>query len=141
MHVSGKPFGNVCLKQWEIPYFLICVGTRGIKQKKVQTFGLAGRPNPQSLPLVGHPDLFLRKTLRRVLSLLTAVKNLKRVSERIIFQSIKFIVCKVKDQKIVAESLVAFSLLKIIHPFQGKKHLRPTYWNLNCNPQEYWIGY
>ena len=28
-----------------------------------------------------------------------------------------------KDKKEVANSLMAFNLLKIIHPFQGKRHL------------------
>ena len=35
---------------------------------------------------------------------------------------------------------MVFSLRKIIYPFQSKKHLG-TSWNLNCNPQEYLIGY
>ena len=30
----------------------------------------------------------------------------------------------VKDEKEVANSLIAFNLRKTIHPFQGKKHLR-----------------
>ena len=61
------------------------------------------RPNPlpQFPPLVGHPDLLIRKTLRRVLGLLTAM-ILKRVSESIYFQSNKFTTCKVKDEKEVA---------------------------------------
>ena len=49
---------------------------------------------------------------------------LKRVNESIYFQSNQFRTCKVKDEKEVANSLMAFNLLKIIHPFQGKKHLR-----------------
>ena len=48
---------------------------------------------------------------------------LKRVSETIFFQSNKSTACKVKDEKEVANSLMAFNLLKIIHPFQGKKHI------------------
>ena len=49
---------------------------------------------------------------------------LKRVGDNIFFQSNKFTACKVKDEKQVANSLMAFSPLKIIHPLQGKKHLR-----------------
>ena len=49
---------------------------------------------------------------------------LKRVSETIFFQSNTFTTYKVKDEKEVAAFLMAFNLLKIIHPFQGKKHLR-----------------
>ena len=52
------------------------------------------------------------------------VMILKRVSESIFFQINKFTACKVKDQKEVENSLMAFNLLKIIYPFQGKKHLR-----------------
>ena len=58
-----------------------------------------------------------------MLGLLTVI-ILKRVSENIFFQSNKFKAYKVKDEKEVANSLMAFNLLKIIHPFQDKKHLR-----------------
>ena len=85
-----------------------------------QTFWLAGRP-PKFPPLVRHPDLPIRKTLKRVLDSLT-VMILKRVSESIFFQINKFTACKFTKE--VANSLMAFNLLKIIHPFQGKKHLR-----------------
>ena len=108
-----------------------------IQQKmKVQTSWLAGRP-PKFLPLVGNSDLPIRKTLKRVLDSLT-VMILKRVSESIFFQINKFTACKFTKE--VANSLMAFNLLKIIHPFQGKKHLR-TQSNLNCKPQEYLISY
>ena len=89
-------------------------------------------------PLVGHLDLCIGKTLRRVFGLLTVIcKEWVRV-----FSFKGFTACKVKDGKEVAfiNFLMAFNLLKIIYPFHGKKHLR-TKWNLNCNPQEYWIGY
>ena len=46
------------------------------------------------------------------------------MSESIFFQSNKFTACKIKDEKEVANSLMAFNLLKIIHSFQGKKNLR-----------------
>ena len=78
---------------------------------------------PQFSPLEGHPDLPIRKTMRRVLCLLT-VMILKIVSQIIFFQSNKFTACKIKDGKEVANSLVVFNIPKIIHLFQGKKHLR-----------------
>ena len=87
-----------------------------------QNFWLAGRPH-KFCPLVGHPDLLVRKTLMRVLDLLT-VMILKRVIESIFFQINKFTACKFKDKKEVANSLMAFNILKIINPFQSKKHLR-----------------
>ena len=79
-------------------------------------------------PLVGHADLLIRKTLRRVLGLFT-VMILKRVSDSIYN---KHTACKVKDENEVATSLMAFNLLKIIHPFQGKKHWLLI--GLNTNP-------
>ena len=80
-------------------------------------------PSHQFPSLVEHPDLSISKTLRRVLHLFTAM-ILKRVSKGIYFQRNKFTTCKVKDGKEAANSLMAFNLPKIIHPFQGKKHLR-----------------
>ena len=71
---------------------------------KVQTFSLARRRPPPSL--------------------LLAVMILKRLSEIIFFPRTKFRACKVKDGKEMANSLMKFNLLKIIHQFQGKKHLR-----------------
>ena len=56
-----------------------------------------------------------------MLGLLT-IMILKRVSE--IFQSNKFTACKVKYEKEVVNYLMAFNLLKIIQPFQGKKNLK-----------------
>ena len=69
---------------------------------------------------MGHHDLPIKKTLRRVLGLLT-VMILKRVIQSIFFQSNKFTGCKVNDEEEVANYLIVFNLLKIIHPFQGKK--------------------
>ena len=137
MHDTGKLFGKIYIKAIRDAFFSnMCVvcdqgrdrgthffGGRNIQQKgKVQTVWLAGR-SPQFPRLVEDPDLPIRKTLKRVLGLLT-VMILKRVSESIFFQSNKFTACKVKDEKEVANSLMAFNLLKIIHPFQGKKRLR-----------------
>ena len=58
-----------------------------------------------------------------MLDLLT-VMILKRVSESIFFQINIFTACKFKDKKDVANSSMAFNLLKIIHPFRGKKDFR-----------------
>ena len=88
----------------------------------IQIFGLAARPLQFSPFLSEHPNLPIRKTLRRMLGLLTII-ILKRVSESIFFQSNKFAADKGKDVKEVANSLMTFNLLKVIHPFQGKKHL------------------
>ena len=88
---------------------------------------------------MADPDLLIRKTLIRVLGLLTAM-ILKRVSESILFQSNKFTVREIEDGKEVANSLKVLNLLSIIHPFQGKKHLRNSS-NLNWNPQKFIIAY
>ena len=54
------------------------------------------------------------------------------------FLSNKWIFSKLKDKKREDKFFdIAFNLLKIIHPFQGKKH----YWNLNCKSQEDLITY
>ena len=82
-----------------------------------------GSPPAQFPPLVRHPYIPIRKTVRGVLRLLT-VMIFKGVSESIFFQSNKFTACKIKDGKKVANYLMVFNLLKIIHPCQGKKHLR-----------------
>ena len=87
-------------------------GDTSNRREKFKLFGLQG-----------DPDLPITKTLRRVPDLLT-VMILKRVSESIFFQINKFTLCKFKDKKELANSLMAFNLLKIIHPVQGKKHLR-----------------
>ena len=123
-------------KLLEIRFLLICVLSSGdmgaqcfgggdIQQKwRVQTFWLAGGPTKSS-PLVGHPNLPMKKTLERVFYLLTVI-ILNRARESIFFQINKFTACKFKDKKEVSNSLMAFNLLKIIHPFQGKKHLRTS---------------
>ena len=63
-----------------------------------------------------HPNLPIRNTLRRVLDVLT-IMILKRVSESISFQSNKFTECKIKVEKEAVNYLMAFNLLKNIHPF------------------------
>ena len=53
-----------------------------------------------------------------------SVLILKSVGESTFFQSNKFTECDAKHEKEVANPLMAFNLLKIIHPFRGKKHLK-----------------
>ena len=93
------------------------------RKGKFKLFGFQREPPPQFCPLVGHPDLSIKKTLAKVLGLLTVMIS-NRLSESIFFQSNKLLACKIKDENEVANSLMAFNLLKIIHPFQGKKHLK-----------------
>ena len=50
------------------------------------------------------------------------VMILKRVNKSIFFQINKFTACKFTKE--MENSLMAFNLLKITHPFQSKKHLR-----------------
>ena len=57
-----------------------------------------------------------------VLGVLT-VKNLIRVSEYFLSKQ-QITTCKIKDGKEIANSFMLFNLVKIIHPFQGKKYLR-----------------
>ena len=73
-------------------------------------------PPPQFPRLVGYLDLPMRKT-QRVVGLLTVM---------ISFQIKKFTACKIKDKKeeTIFYFLMVFNLLKIIHPFESKKHLR-----------------
>ena len=130
--LKKRVFDRICLKAVRdtfFPIYWVWSGDRGtqffsgvdIQQKgKVQTFWLARR-RAKFPPLVGHPDLPIRKTLRRVLDLLI-VMNLKRVWESIFFQINVITACKFKDKREVANSSMAFNLLKITYPFQGKKH-------------------
>ena len=104
--------------------FFVGAGVLTNRRGKFKFLGLQG-DLPQLPPLVGHSNLPIRETLKRVLVLLTLIV-LKRVSESIFFESNKFTACKVKDKKEVANYLMAFSLMKTIHPFQGKKHLRTS---------------
>ena len=89
MHVADK----ICLKAisdtsyvergtWVLNFL---VGDNMKQKGKLQNFGLARRPpSPQFSLLVRHPDLPIRKTLRRVLGLFT-VMILKSKSEGIFF--------------------------------------------------------
>ena len=136
MHAAGKVFVKTYLKairdilfpnMWN---FRIC--NIFIKQRGESLNFKACRetpPSPQFPHLMGHHDLLMRKTLREV-GLLTII---------ILFQSKKFTACKTKDGKkeTVFCFLMVFNLLKIIHPFESKKHLR-TYWNLVATHGNIW---
>ena len=60
------------------------VGVIFNRRGKFKLFGLQGDSPPQFFFLVGHTGLPIRKTLRRVLDLLTVMIS-KRVSESIFF--------------------------------------------------------
>ena len=55
------------------------------------------------------------------LKAMLTVMILKKGNESIFFQNNRFTACNVKDEKYVTNSLMVFSLLKIIHSFQSKK--------------------
>ena len=67
----------------------------------------------------GNPDLPVRRSQRK-LGPFTVMILKKSIS----FQSYIFTAYQVKDGKELARSLLVFSLLKIIHPFQNKNYLR-----------------
>ena len=81
MYTAGKISGKICLKAFRDTFFS---NMWPVIRDCREAF-------PESPPLVGQPDLTVRKTLRRVVSPLT-VMVLKRVNESIFFQSIKFTV-------------------------------------------------
>ena len=96
MQASGRIFDKICLKAIKtfFPIYLwsgdrwsqFFAGGDFQRKGKLQTFWLTGRlPHLSFFFLVGHPDLPIRKTLRRVLDLLP-VMILKRVSESIFFE-------------------------------------------------------
>ena len=120
IYTAGKMFGKICLKAIGDTFFSnICSVIRGGKADwgwhatqggKFKLFVLQEGTLCQFSPLVWHPNP------PRMLRLLT-VMILKRVSNI-------FTACKVKDEKEEATFLMVFNLLKIIYPFQCKKHLR-----------------
>ena len=121
MHAAGKFFVKGYLKAiinffpiCEISHYVIFLSNRRGKSKLLDLQG--DPPPPQFLSLVGYPDLPMRKTLR-VVDLFTVI---------IFFQRKKFTVCKIKDEKeeTIFSFLMVFNLLKIIHQFESKKHLR-----------------
>ena len=122
MHAAGNIFVKTYLKAIRDTFFPICGISQYViflsnRRRKCKLLGLQGDPPPQFSRLVGHPDLPMRKTLRVLVGLLTVM---------IFFQSKKFTACKIKDEKeeTTFYFLMAFNLLKIIQPFESKKHLR-----------------
>ena len=124
MHAAGKIFVKTYLKSYlkAIADFLpICGVSQYViflsnRKGKFKLLDLQGDPPlPQFSCLVEYPDLPMRKTLR-VVGLLTVI---------IFFQRKKFITCKIKDEKeeTIFYFLLAFNLLKIIHPFESKKYI------------------
>ena len=118
-------FGKIFLKALRDTFFAICglwsgdgqgdstflLGVISNRRRKLKLLILQG--DPQFHPLAWYPNLPFRKTLSRVLGLLTAM-IFKKVSESVFFQGFlyKFTACKVKYKKGVANSLMAFNLLK-----------------------------
>ena len=80
-------------------------------------------PLPKAPSLMEHSDLPTKKSLRKGYNWSNYCNDFEK-SESIFFQSNKFTACNFKDKKEVVNSLKVFNLLKIIHPLQGKKHLR-----------------
>ena len=67
----------------------------------------------------------MENTLRSVLGLITVI-ILKKVRERIFFQSNKLTTCKDTDGKEVAKSMMVLNLRKIIYLFQSKNLVRTS---------------
>ena len=134
MHAAGKSFGK---SYKSYLFFPICglwsgegqetrfFGRGDIQQKRKVLACKPCREIPaQFPPLVGYPDLPIRKTLMRVVVLLT-VMILKRVSESIFFQSKGFTVCKVKDDKEVTNlNLLHNSSNIFLITVNGNLHLK-----------------
>ena len=114
MHVASKNFEKICLKAIRDPFFKYVVCDQG---RMTGLNFLVGDVNYRRAKF----KLPIKITLMRVLGLFTVI-ILKIVSGSIFLQSNKFTACIIKDGKKVANSLTVFNLLKIMHPFQGKKH-------------------
>ena len=121
MHAVGTIFVKTYLKairdtifsnMWNFPIVIFLSNRRG----KSKLLGLQGdATSPKFSCLVGHSDLSMRKTLRLV-GLLTVT---------IFFRSKKLTACKIKDEKDeIFFYFLVFNLLKIVHLFESKKHLR-----------------
>ena len=114
MHAASKIFVKTYLKAFTDTFFL---NIRYFYPTKGESLNLqACRETPQFPRLVGHLDLPMRKTLM-VVGLLTVM---------IQFQIKKITACKINDEneKTVFYFLMVFNLLKIIHSFESKKHLK-----------------
>ena len=127
MHSSGKIFGKISLRAVRDT-----IRWSDIKQKgKVQTFWLVERipPTKKKNPSLSRTSWSPHKENFEE-GVWSAYCNDFEKSEWECFLSNQQIyICKGKGKKKVANSLVALNLQRIIHPFQGKKHLR-TWWNL-----------
>ena len=87
------------------------------RRGKFKLLDLQGdRHPPQFHRLVGYLDLPMRKILR-VVDLLTVM---------IFFQSksLQHVKLKMKKEETIFYFLMVFNLVKIIHPFESKKHLK-----------------
>ena len=94
MHAADKVFVKTYLKAIRDTFFLICgifqyVIFLSNRRGKFELLGLQGKPPTLFPRLVGHPDLSMKK-VRKVVDLFTVL---------IFFQSKKFTICKVKDEK------------------------------------------
>ena len=99
----------------------LLVGVISNRRGKLKLLGLQGHPHFHAI--ARNLNLPLRKTRRKVFDLLTVIV-LKRVRESNFSQIIKYTACKINEEKKIANYLMGFNSLKIIHVFQGKKHLR-----------------
>ena len=92
------------------------VGVISNRKRKFKPVDLLGVLLTKFPSFVEHPDPTMRETLGRVLLLLN-VMTLKRVTESVFFEINIFTACNFKYKKEATNSLMAFNLLKIIHPF------------------------
>ena len=120
-------FYKICLKAIRDILYFYCDQER---DRGIQFFGeiisnrkrklnfWACKETPKLPSLVGHPNLHIR----RMVGLLTEWfwKEWVRVFS---FKATNLQHVRLRMKK-VATSLIAFNLLRIIHPFQSKKHLR-----------------
>ena len=109
MHAAGKIFVKTYVKAIRDTFFPICGISQYVvflssRRGKFKLLDLQGDPPPPQFPrLMGYRDVLMRKILR-VVDLLTVMIYEK---EETIFYF-----------------LMVFNLLKIIHPFKSKTHLR-----------------
>ena len=124
MNATGKIFVKTCLKAIRNTFFVpICGISQYViflsnRRGKFKLLGLQGDPPPSLVPsLCGASWSLHEENPLKVIGLLIVM---------IFFQSQKSTVCKVKDEKeeTVFYFLMVFNLLKIIDPFESKKHLR-----------------
>ena len=122
---------TVCCWSIYLPIYL----ERKIQGKERVNSILGGfRETPKFPPLVGHPNLPIRKTLRRVLGLLTEWFWKERV--RVFsFKATNLHWGQKRSDKFFDEIESTDD-----YPIQDKKHLR-TRRNLNWNPLIYQVGY